>query len=132
MEQESFKRAASTSPVSDPNRKAKRLRFATDIWSEEEHLRQDEIVKKCLVKANASPLELILYDELSMAFFLQSVGNAILQGRLPHLFHVSSTVSYAEALENDPELMTSVVNSYISGSYNDVRCLSTPMPTFSI
>src|SRR5258708_35878417 len=52
------KRVASTSPV-DLNRDAKRLclEVAPDLWSNEEHQQQDEVIKRRLVGRDGKPRE---------------------------------------------------------------------------
>jgi hypothetical protein len=122
MPQESSKRAAPTSPPGGPNRDAKRLRLATDLWSEDQHRQQDEIAKQRLRGHHRKPYD--IDDELHMAYVFQIVGEVASEGPNSHMFYVSAeTRHYIDALEQDPVLMKLVGDCYTNGSYKDLRCL---------
>jgi hypothetical protein len=114
MLQESSKRAAPTSPP-DPDHDAKRLRLGTDLWSEDEHRQQDEIIKQLFEdddwKVN-DPAQHIIY-------ILNTVSLVALEG--PHSHMVSP--SFSRQVFKDPKLMKLVGDCYKKGSYKDVRCL---------
>jgi hypothetical protein len=121
---ERSKRVASTSPV-DLKRDAKRLRLAPDLWSNEEHKRQDEVVRQRLVGKDGKPRKYDVSIESLMAIVLKFVGEVASEGKHSHLFHVPPAIErYIAALEDDPDLLRIVGEAYTSGSYNDVRCLS--------
>ena len=121
---ESSKRAASTSPVGVPKPDAKRLRLAKDLWSNEEHQQQDEVIKQRLVGKDGKPRKYDVNVETFMAVVLKLVGEVAMEGKYSHLFHVpAATEYYIVALEEDPDLMRVVGESYMSGSYRAVRCL---------
>ncbi len=121
---ERSKRVASTSPV-DLKRDAKRLHLASDLWSNEEHQQQDEVIKRRLVGKDGKPRKYDVKVETLMAVVLKLVGEVASEGKHSHLFHVPATNEhYIAALEEDPELLRVVGEAYMSGSYKDVRCLS--------
>ena len=121
---ERSKRVASASPV-DLKRDAKRLRLAPDLWSNEEHQRQDEVIKRRLVGKGAKPRKYDVSDETHMAGVLKLVGDVASEGKHSHMFYVPATFEpYIVALEEDPDLLRVVAEAYTSGSYKDVRCLS--------
>jgi hypothetical protein len=121
---ERSKRVASTSPV-DLKRDAKRLRLASDLWSNEEHQQQDEVIKRRLLGKGDKPRKYDVNSEAHMTLVLKLVGDVTLEGKLSHFFHVPPAIEhYMEALEEDPDLLRIVGEAYTSGSYKDVRCLS--------
>jgi hypothetical protein len=121
---ERSKRVASISPV-DLKRGAKRLRPATDVWSDEEHQQQDEVIRRRLVGRDGKPRKFDVNSEAHMTLVLKLVGDVTLEGKLSHLFHVPpANEHYIAALEDDPDLLRIVGEAYTSGSYKDVRCLS--------
>ena len=121
---ERSKRVASTSPA-DLKRDAKRLRLASDLWSNEEHQRQDEVIKRRLVGRDGKPRHYDVNGEIHMAIVLKLVGEVASEGKHSHLFHVLATNDhYIAALEEDPDLLRVVGEAYMSGSYKDVLCLS--------
>lgn len=121
MLQETSKRAA-TSPVGGPDRDPKRLRLATDLWSEDEHLQQDKIVKQNLQE------DYDINNRRDMAFILQLVADVASEGPHSHLVHVP-TLPMLLPLKEDPALMKLVGDCYTKGSYKDVRCLGAPIPS---
>ena len=124
---QSSKRAASTSPVRDSKHVTKRLRFAKDVWSEEEHRQQDEAIKKRLVGRDGNVRQYNVNDEMTMAFILKHVVQVASEANHSHLFPASATTDdYNVALENDPDLLRVVGECYKSGSYKSVRCLGEP------
>jgi len=65
-------------------------------------------------------------NEFAMAFILLLVGEDAREGSQSHLFHVPNDINYyIQALEEDPDLMKLVGNSYATGSFKAVRCLGT-------
>jgi hypothetical protein len=117
-------RSKRVAPV-DLKRDAKRLRPATDVWSDEEHQQQDEVIRRRLVGKDGKPRKFDVDSEGLMTLVLKLVGDVMLEGKLSHLFHVPATYEhYITALEEDPELLRVVGEAYTSGSYKDVRCLS--------
>jgi hypothetical protein len=111
------KRAASTCPTGDPNRDSKRPRLSPDLWSEDEHLQQDKMVRQ-RVRRNYN-----VKDVTHMAVVLKLVGDVALEGPYSHLLHVpAKNEHYIAALEDDPGLMKVVGDSYTSDIYKDVRC----------
>jgi len=121
---ERSKRVASTSPV-DLKRDAKRLRLASDLWSNEEHQQQDEVIKRRLLGKGDKPRKYDVSSETHMVYVLKLVRDVTSAGKHSHLFHVPPAIKYyMEALEEDPDLLRIVGEAYTSGSYKDVRCLS--------
>ena len=119
-----FKRAASTSPVGGLKRDGKRLRLAKDLWSDEEHLQQDEVIKQRLVGKDGKPRQYDVNVQTLMAVVLKLVGEVASEGKHSHLFHIpAATEHYIVALEEEPELLKVVGESYTSGSYRVIRCL---------
>jgi len=118
---ERSKRVASVSPV-DLKRDAKRLRPATDLWSNEEHQQQDEVIKRHLVGRDGKPRKYDVSIESLMAIMLKLVGDVASHS---HLFHVPPAIEhYIASLEEDPDFLRVVGEAYTSGSYQNVRCLS--------
>ncbi|KAM6495554.1 hypothetical protein JOM56_008260 [Amanita muscaria] len=118
------KRAASTSPVGSPARDLKRLHLATNLWSESEHLQQDDIVKQRLLGKGLKP-RTYDFNQLHMALVLKRVAQVASEGPHSHLLHVPAAEDhYIDALEEDPDLMKLVGDCYTNGSYKDVRCLA--------
>ncbi|KIL68319.1 hypothetical protein M378DRAFT_158863 [Amanita muscaria Koide BX008] len=118
------KRAASTSPVGSPARDLKRLHLATNLWSESEHLQQDDIVKQRLLGKGLAP-RTYDFNQLHMALVLKRVAQVASEGPHSHLLHVPAAEDhYIDALEEDPDLMKLVGDCYTNGSYKDVRCLA--------
>ncbi|KAM6501265.1 hypothetical protein JOM56_004279 [Amanita muscaria] len=115
MLQEHSKRAASTSPVGSPTRK--RLHLVNDLWSEDEHLRQDDIVKQRLQGIDCN-----VNDKIHMVWVLRTVAGVAFEGPYSHLLHATADLEYTCALANDLDLMKLVRDSYTKGSYKDVRC----------
>jgi hypothetical protein len=133
MPQENSKRPASASPEGDPKRDTKRLRRATDLWSEDEHLKQDETVKQRLLGKGRTPREYFVNHEPSMGYILKYVADVAAQGPHSHLLHDPAEQRYyVEVLEDDPDLLKLVGEAYTSGSYKDVRCLGTSFCSTSI
>ena len=120
---ERSKRVASASPV-DLKRDAKSLCPATDVWSDEEHRQQDEVIRRRLVGKGGKPRKYDVNVEITMAIVLKLVGEVMLEEKLSHLFHLPGTNEHIVALEEDPELLRVVGEAYTSGSYRDVCCLS--------
>jgi len=121
---ERSKRVASTSPV-DLKRDAKRLRLASDLWSNEEHQQQDEVIKRRLLGKDGKPRKYDVNVESLMAIVLKLVGDVASEGKHSHLFHVPpANEYYITALEEDTDLLRIVGEAYTSGFYKDVRCLS--------
>jgi len=120
---ERSKRVASASPV-DLKRDAKRLRLAPDLWSNEEHQQQDEVIKRRLVGRDGKPRKFDVNIEGLMAIVLKLVGEVASEGKHSHLFHVpAANEHYIAAIEEDPDLLRAVGEAYTSGFYKDVRCL---------
>jgi hypothetical protein len=114
----------STSPL-DLKRDAKCLRLAPDLWSNEEHQQQDEVIKRRLVGRDGKPRKFDINIEGLMAIVLKFVGDVASERKHSHLFHVPAAIKhYIAALEEDPDLLRAVGEAYTSGSYKDVRCLS--------
>jgi hypothetical protein len=125
---ENFKRAASTSPVlGDPNHNAKRIRLAKDIWSDEEHRQLDNVITQRLSGKHGKARKYDVNLELCMAMVLKCVGEAAWEGKQSNLFHAPAALEYYNAeLEEDPDLLKVVGDSYTSGSYKSVLCLGEP------
>ena len=114
----SSKRPASASPVGDHD--PKRLRLVTDLWSEDEHLQQDEIVKQLLRGTDDEPKTHDIGDRFHILHILETVAHVACEGR-----H-SRSLRYREgrdALKKDPALMKLIGDCYTNGSYKNVRCL---------
>ncbi|KIL63638.1 hypothetical protein M378DRAFT_164328, partial [Amanita muscaria Koide BX008] len=123
MFQENPKRTASTSPAGCPNRDFKRPHLANDLWLEDEHLKQDNIVKQRLLGKGRKPTTFDIEDAIHMALVLKLVANIASEGPHSHLFHVpAANEHYLYALQEDSVLMKLVGECYTSGSYKDVRC----------
>ncbi|KIL63609.1 hypothetical protein M378DRAFT_164281 [Amanita muscaria Koide BX008] len=124
MLQENPKRAASTSPVGSPARDLKRLHLATNLWSESDHLQQDDIVKQRLLGKGLKP-RTYDFNEIHMALVLKRVAQVASEGPHSHLLHIPAAEDhYIDALEEDPDFMKLVGDCYTNGSYKDVRCLA--------
>ncbi len=123
MPPERSKRVASTSPL-DLKRDAKRLRLASDLWSNVEHQQQDEVIKRRLLGKGDKPRKYDVNSEFPMAVVLKLVGDVASEGKHSHLFHVPPAIEHIAALEEDRELLRVVGEAYTSGSYKVVRCLS--------
>ncbi|KIL63642.1 hypothetical protein M378DRAFT_12062 [Amanita muscaria Koide BX008] len=115
MLQENLKRPVSTSPVGCPNRDLKRPHLATVLWSEDEHLQQDDMVKQRL-----EGLYLDTKDKFHMAWVTKTVADVAFEGPYSHLFHVPAHENCLGALK-DSVLMKLVGDCYTNGSYKNVR-----------
>jgi hypothetical protein len=125
LSQESSKRAVSSSPIRSQNRNLKRPRLLADQFSEGEHARQDEEVRKRLPRKNGEPLKLYTSDEVHMASVLNVVCDVLSQGPRSDSFHPpASNQAYIDALD-DPDLLELVGDAYTSDSYKSVRCHGT-------
>jgi hypothetical protein len=105
--------------------------LAPDLWSNEEHQQQDEVIKRRLVRKDGKPRKYDVNVETLMAVVLKLVRDAASEGKHSHLFHVPPAIEhYIAALEEDADLLRVVGDACTSGSYKDVRCLSESI-TFS-
>jgi hypothetical protein len=120
MLQETSKRVA-TSPVGGPDRDPKRLRLATDLWSEDEHLQQDKIVNQELGE------DYDIDNRRDMSIVLKHVAEVASKGPHSHLFHGPDPRITSFALKENPALMKLVGDCYTKGSYKDIRCLGAPI-----
>ena len=101
MLQETSRCAVSASLVGGPDRDPRRLRLATDLWSEDEHLlQQDESV--CWAMA-LNPEFITLTTELYMADVLNVVAEVASEG--PTCSTKFQLYMNALRLEKDPALM---------------------------
>lgn len=116
------KRAASSSPKREPNHDVKRLRLS-DLWSEEEHLKQDNQVKQLLLGNAGKPRKYDVTSELNMALVLKFVGEVVLEGPNSTLLRAPTEIEYyIGALEDSPDLMKLVGDAYTNRTFKDVRC----------
>jgi hypothetical protein len=102
------------------------LHLAPDLWSNEEHQQQDEATQRHLAGRDGKPRNYDVNVESLMAIVLKFVGDVASEGKHSHLFHVPPAMEhYIVAFEEDPELLRVVGEAYTSGSYKDIRCLTT-------
>jgi hypothetical protein len=105
-----------------------------DIWSEEEDLQQDEMVRQSLLMPNGSPFEIDLDRQVCLVLVLQLVRDPVsCHGKNSHLFHVQLTTdgrgSWKDRYRSTGGLHHGLgryelrgISSYTDGSYKDVRC----------
>jgi hypothetical protein len=97
--------------------------FATDLWSEEAHRKKDKVVRERLAGKSGKPKKLDVNDGFHMAGVLKLVGDLASEGSASPQFRVPVKFDYVEAIDEDPDLMKLVGESYLRGSYKDLRCL---------
>jgi hypothetical protein len=96
------------------------------------------MVKQRLVGKGGKPRKYDIDNETSMAVILKLVGDVASEGPQSHLLSVPAAYEhYIGALEENPNLMKLVGDSYKNNSYKGVHCLGmsfgTPIPmNFSI
>jgi hypothetical protein len=117
------KRTAPNSPSGDQEREPKRLRLATDLWSEEEHRKKDEEVRELLAETESGNNQWNVNDRIHMASVLRLVGDLVSNDLASPQFRVPAKFNYIKAINEDPDLMKLVGDSYLSGSYKDLRRL---------
>ena len=117
----SSKRPASASPVGD--RHPKRLRLVTDLWSEDEHLQQDEIVNQRLRGTDDERETHDIGDIFHIRDILDTVAHVACEGRHSRSLRIPPRREGLDALKEDPALMKVIGDCYTNGSYKNVRCL---------
>jgi hypothetical protein len=109
---------ASPSPVADHN--PKRLHLATDLWSEDEHLQQDEIVSQHLPWEGNYDIS----NALIILFILKVVIDVACKGMHSHSLRIPPENELFQALQEVPALMKLIGDCFTNGSYKNVCCLS--------